>query len=152
MMRPRPTISAGSSALITPPSNVTVPAVGLTSPEMVRNSVVLPAPLAPIMVTTSLAPTSIETPCRIIVRPYPATTSETLSIDEFLSKIGFDDATVANHRGRVALGNHLAGIDHHDAIRQIHDGLHVVLDGDDRNAGVAYRADDLDHLVGVGLT
>ena len=60
-MRPRPTMSAGAMPAMSVPSNVMRPALGFTSPEMARSSVVLPAPLAPMMVTTSPRPTSMDT-------------------------------------------------------------------------------------------
>src|SRR5919109_985007 len=151
MMRPLPTMSAGCIPLITSPSNVIVPALGWRSPEIARRRVVLPAPFAPMMATTSPCPTSIDRSCRMTVGPYPAVTLETLSIDEVLAQIGRDDAAVADDLLRATFRDHLAGVDHHDPTGQTHNGLHVVLDGDHGDAGVANGADGFDHLLRLRL-
>ena len=53
---------SGSRPVTASPSNETLPFCGTMAPEMVFNTVVLPAPLAPRIVTTEPASTCIETP------------------------------------------------------------------------------------------
>ena len=54
---------AGAIRSRSTPSNSMLPALGLTMPEMVLNSVVLPAPFGPTIETNAPASTAIETPC-----------------------------------------------------------------------------------------
>ena len=57
-----PTICSGANVSMRLPSNQTSPVVGRIKPEMVRNVVLLPAPLAPSNVTISPASTCRLTP------------------------------------------------------------------------------------------
>ena len=59
---PSSTIFDGPVWVMSWPSNVTVPACGCISPEMVRSVVVLPAPFDPMSATTSPFSTLIVTP------------------------------------------------------------------------------------------
>jgi hypothetical protein len=51
------------------PRNVMSPALGSTRPEMARRVVDLPAPLAPIRVTTVPSGTDSEIPCSAAIPP-----------------------------------------------------------------------------------
>ncbi len=59
---PSATISCGATPVIDVPASRTVPRDGRTSPEIARRVVVLPAPFAPISVTTWPSSTEKLTP------------------------------------------------------------------------------------------
>ena len=50
------------------------------------------------------------------------------------AQIGGDDARVALHEGRIAIGNLAAIFQHHDVVGNLHDDRHVMLDQQDRRA------------------
>src|SRR6185437_2231103 len=117
------------------PSNLMSPDDAGRRPMTVFNSVLLPAPLAPISATISPAPTVSETPCSTFVRPWPlATPSSSSSADMLASQIGLDDARIAAHHVARPFGHFLAVIHHHDVIGEAHDEAHVVLDQKHRDA------------------
>ena len=49
-----------------------------------------------------------------------------------LAEVGLDDLGVALDLGGQALGDQLAEVEHVDAVGEVHDDLHVVLDEQDR--------------------
>ncbi|MEY9922041.1 hypothetical protein ABIF99_008356 [Bradyrhizobium japonicum] len=61
---PRWARCGGGTARRSTPSNVIPPPLGFTMPEIVLNSVVLPAPLGPTIATNWPAPTLIDTSFR----------------------------------------------------------------------------------------
>ena len=66
---PRRTISWVSRREISSPASAMRPCFGRAMPMIERSVVVLPAPFRPMSVTTSPAPTEIETPCRMCASP-----------------------------------------------------------------------------------
>src|SRR5262245_8794653 len=102
---------------------------------MVLKSVVLPAPLEPTTVTNWPRATSSETP-RSAARPPYATSSERMlsTIHPLLSKISFDNGRIPYHLGRRSFGDQLAVVEHAEPVRELHHGVHGVLDDDDGDA------------------
>src|SRR5690606_35372331 len=108
-------------------------------PMMDFSVVVLPAPLRPSNVTTSLGFTTKLTPCRTWLSPYQASRSRTASSgvsasagsDICRSDIGLDHPRVFRHRGIIALRQHLATGEHRDRVRKRGDDREVVLDHQD---------------------
>ena len=66
---PPPTISCGGAIVMSRPSKRMRPCRGRLSPLIARSVVDLPAPLAPISVTISPAPTRSETPLSAWIAP-----------------------------------------------------------------------------------
>src|SRR5882724_10869438 len=85
-----------------------VPAWHGSSPNTAFKVVVLPAPLGPITVTSSPAPTSNETSRRTGRSPYATLRPPTCNMVPFpvaLPEIGFDNALVPHDLLRPPLGN-----------------------------------------------
>src|SRR5437870_1957607 len=85
-----------------------VPARHGSSPNRAFKVVVLPAPLGPIMVTSSPVPTSNETSRRAGRSPYATLRPLTCNMVSFpitLPEIGFDHALVPHDLRRPPLGN-----------------------------------------------
>src|SRR3990172_4518471 len=108
------------------------PCRGRSSPRTVFRVVVLPAPLAPIMVTISPRSTRREIPLRAWMFPYAAWTASSLSIrvlhDPALPEIRLDHSGILLHVGRRALGDLYAVVQDRHPIRDPHHHLHPVLD------------------------
>src|SRR5277367_1114951 len=95
-------------------------------------SVVLPMPLRPMIATISLGATEKLRPCSTSLWPYETLMSVTRSMTAVLSmpEIDFDDLGVRLDPAHRAFGDHLALVQHGDAVRDVLDELHVVLDHD----------------------
>src|SRR5919202_683901 len=103
---PMRTISCGAVSVISVPLKTIVPCFGWLSPLIERSVVDLPAPFAPIRVTTCR---SRSRGCR-------------------LSEIGLDHTRVVLDLLRRSLGDLFAVVEHGDAVRDAHHDLHVMLD------------------------
>src|SRR4051794_9130554 len=106
---------------------------------MARSVVVLPAPLRPIRQTSSPAPTASEMARRMRLFWMSTTTSLSASmlgnprqLAGHLADDRGDERRVAEERVGRTVGEHLAGLQRHDAARVFRDQVHVVLDQDDR--------------------
>ena len=66
---PQLTISCAGRRVISRPSNVTLPDLAGVSPEIERSVVDLPAPLEPMIVTTSPSSTLSDTPRSASIAP-----------------------------------------------------------------------------------
>src|SRR6266480_7292099 len=121
-------ISVGGRPVTSLPAKTMLPACGRTIPNTVLSSVDLPAPLAPMMDTMCPACTRSDTPRSTSTSAYPARTSVSASSVGSAAKVRLDDVRVAADRLRRALGDLLAVIEHDDALGDVHDHLHVVLD------------------------
>src|SRR5687768_6112321 len=95
--------------------------------------VVLPAPLRPSSVTTSLCPTSKSMPCRMCDSPYHAFNPLTSSMSG--SQVRFHHLGVLRHAVVAAFGEDLAALEHGDGVRQVGDHREVVLDHQHRAVG-----------------
>src|SRR5215471_15021383 len=135
------------------PSRRTRPAVGRTMPQMALRSVDFPAPLLPTRVTISPVSTRRLTWRRICTSPYPAlscSTSSTGPLCLAASEVGGHHVGIVEHLHGRPLRQPLAVEEHHDAIRQIADGLHHVLDHDEGDALAADPLDEADGGVDLG--
>src|SRR4051812_10108806 len=127
---------------------------GLTSPLMVRSRVVLPAPLAPRTAVMVPSSTLIETPSSARTAPYVVTTSSTESIVtchsraalDLLAEVGLEHLRVVADLVRCARRDQPAEVEHDDAVADLHDQVHVVLDEQDRHP-LLERADQSGELV-----
>src|SRR5919204_5372721 len=146
---PRFRTSVGARLAMSWPANRIVPARGGTMPNTVRRSVDLPAPLLPMMDTISPARTPSDTPRSTSASAYPATTSRSSSSGPAASaaKVRLDDARVAADRLRRSFGDLLAVVEHDDALGDVHDDVHVVLDQQDGLALSMQAENVLLHLV-----
>src|SRR6201995_1397835 len=117
-------------AIVSRPSNVTVPRRRSTMPITDFRVVVLPGPLRPSSVTSSPRPISKPTPCRMCDSPYQACRPSTFRSVSAMAgpDIGFDDLRILRHCVVGSLGEHLAARQHGDGIGEIGDDAHVVLD------------------------
>src|SRR5262249_20344953 len=143
---PAATICSVGSRVMSIPSNSTRPAPGRISPEIARRRVVLPCPLGPSTTTVSPSPTRSDSEWRTSEPPYPASRFSTLSTNSasspgrgraFLAsrpQIHRNDAFVAEHVGRRALGDLLTVVEHEHPTGQRLHGLHDVLDEEHRHA------------------
>src|SRR5262245_55389631 len=138
-----------------------LPREGLTMPKTVRSSVDLPAPLAPMIETISPAHTSTETPRSTSISPYPAWTSSSRRSGDrgggtsrggivgagLAPKVGLDDPGVAPDGFGGPFGDLLAVVEDDDALGDVHDHVHVVLDQQHGLALAVQAADLLLHLI-----
>ena len=69
--------------------------------------------------------------------------------DLMRAQIGRDDGRICGDRLRQAFGDLAAVVQHHDAVRQLHDQVELVLDQQDRELALQ-AADDLQHFGGLG--
>src|SRR3972149_8894155 len=111
---------------------------------MVRRMVDLPAPLDPMSVTTSPWSTPRETPLMASTPSY--LTRISLTSKSILNpQIGFNDLPVpADFLGR-AFGDLLSVVQHHNALAELHDGLHVVLHHNQGDTPLPEAADEGHH-------
>src|SRR5919106_4848751 len=113
----------------------TCPARARSNPQMVRSSVVLPAPLEPMTATASPSPTRRLTSCTTVLSPYPASRLSTLSIAAgSTSEIRLDHLGVGHHLRRGSQRQLLSEVEHEDPVGERGDGLHHVFDPDDGHA------------------
>src|SRR5688572_16777220 len=94
-------------------------------PVIAARSVDLPAPLGPRSATVSPAATSRSTCCSTAAAPYRALTDLSLSM---LAEIGVHHRRVGADALRRAFGDLGAEIEHHHAVRERQQEVHVVLD------------------------
>src|ERR1700691_792431 len=97
-------------------------------PLIARRVVVLPAPLAPINVTSSPSLTSRETSCNAGTRPYETLIPSTWSMLSSLPQIGRDDFGMRLYRSGRTVGDDPPLIENDNRIGNSHHHLHVVLD------------------------
>src|SRR5512134_4044665 len=109
-----------------------LPDAGRRSPASAFSVVDLPAPLAPINVTSSPCATVRSIPFTAWMPPYA--TRSPLTSSKRASQVGLDHRRVALHGGRVAFGNLHAVVEHRHAVAQSHHEFHVVLDEEQRDA------------------
>src|SRR5687767_9092758 len=95
-------------------------------PASAFSVVVLPAPLAPISVTSSPFRTSRSIPFTASMPPYATWRAFTSS--KSASEIRLDDRGIASHFNGRAFGDLASVIEHRYRIAQTHDQLHVMLD------------------------
>src|SRR5437764_14789609 len=146
---PRRATSSGPFELSRIPSYSTFPAVFLTIPEMARSVVVLPAPLAPSMVTMVPSSTTSERPWSARTEPYAACRSvSSSSAIGFGSQVGLDDGGVLAHLAGRSLRDLPAEVQDDDAVRDAHDQVHVVLH--DQQRQVQLVVDAADQLAQLG--
>src|SRR5262249_15377153 len=130
------------------------PRHALISPMSVRSSVVLPAPFAPSSTTVSCSPTLRSTPHSTRTLPYPASRPAMSSSAEgedsggiLASEKNLDHARIPHRIAKHALENLPAGVHHDDAVGDLVDEAHQMLDHEQRDAG----ARQLLELVGDAL-
>src|SRR5215467_419073 len=111
------------------------PLTGVTTPEIVLNKVVLPAPFGPTTATNSPRSTSSETPLNARKPPY-ATSSDLIfsTVHPLLTEIGFDHRWVPDNVSRRAACDHSTVVEHTEMIRKLHHGVHGVLDNHNGHA------------------
>src|SRR3954447_14212370 len=144
---PRTTRRSARSRVMSFPSNRIVPRATGRRPEIARMVVVLPAPFAPISATISPSPTVRLMPCNAWIRPYSRVTFSSSSSIGRHSQVRRDDRRVVPHLVRCALGDLPTELQHDDAVGHPHHQAHVVFDEQDRHAGVADPADQLQQIL-----
>src|SRR3989304_1761421 len=128
---PRPRIARGEAAWISASSKMMRPADGFKRPEMALRVVVLPAPFAPIRVTSSPSSTRRESSRTAFTLPYRQTRPSTRSTLRPLPQIGADDLGVALNLSRRPFGDDPPLVQHHHSVRDPHDHAHIMLDEED---------------------
>src|SRR4051794_4909983 len=130
-------------------SKAIVPALGRTMPEIVLNSVVLPAPFGPTIATNWPSSTLIETPFKTGMAEYPAVSPSMRSMGHpFFAEIGLDDTAVPRHRFRFALDDHGAMVEHQETVDQPDHRLHRMFDDRDRHAVAGEPLNHFHNLIG----
>src|SRR5436305_12027627 len=116
---PRTSSARGDRLVMSAPSNVMRPERAGSMPNTVLNIVDLPAPFGPITVVIAPRATAQLVPCRIVILPYPATTSSSVRMS--VAKVRLDNSRIAPHVGGIALRDNAAFGEHHDTRAQRHD-------------------------------
>src|ERR1019366_8027008 len=130
---PRRTTSSVAMPLIDSPPRISSPCVR-TMPQIARNVVVLPAPLAPRSAVTPPSSTEKSMPCSTFVSPYAACrplASSSAGMFVFLlriAKIGAYHFRFGPHLIRRAIGDLQTKFQRHDFVGHAHHQVHVVLD------------------------
>src|SRR5947209_3145401 len=137
------------------------PDAGRTRPLIVRSNVVLPAPLAPRTAVIVPGATCNETPSRARTAPYVVTTSSTASpslldtahlpglVVDVLAEVSLEHLRVVLHLVGCARRDDATEVEDDDAVADLHDQVHVVLDQQHRHprAQVTDELAELGHLV-----
>src|SRR6266705_810525 len=151
-MTPAATISSVISRWMGRPSNRISPVRTRVMPQMLRTSVVLPAPLGPSSPTTPPPGTASDTLRSTSMRPYPAVRPRISSMTGPPSEIGFDDECVFLHFGRASLRYLFTVVENVNDLREVHDDPHVVLDDQEGHARLASDpAACRDHLLRLDI-
>src|SRR5262245_59382587 len=141
----------GGTAPRSTPSKRSSPERAPCRPAIVFTSVLLPAPLGPMTATTSPAATCSVASHTAGASPYAIDTRRASS-NMALAQVDLDDAGGAHGLARVAAGDHLALVQHHEPVRQREDRAHQVLHEQDGHAArldLAYEADGAGDLAGI---
>src|SRR5580692_8033479 len=113
--------------------SITEPLRALTRPEIVRTSVVLPAPFAPSTAVMLPSGTESDTRSSAMTPPYATVRSVISSMRDLLPEIRRGNVAVgANLCGRTRR-EHLAEVEHRDGVAHRHHHVDVMLD--ERNRG-----------------
>src|SRR6202140_782144 len=144
--------SAGRSAAAvsdsTRPSYSIRPPSSGTTPEIARNSVVLPAPLGPTIATNCPSPTSRVTSCSARRPPYDTETFSSRSIGSpALAEIRLDDDRQIDDLLRFATRQNFAVVEGERGVGEAHHRMHGVLDDDEGHAFAANRFDRPQHML-----
>src|SRR5262245_10888289 len=130
-LKPSLTTWSGSIRWISRPLKTTVPFCGSMTPDTVLRIVVLPAPLAPRMVTMFPAGTAKLTPRMARIGPYAVSTFETVrrvSATPSPSEIGLDHFRMLLHLARRAERQRAPVVQCQDLVGHGAHQAHVVLD------------------------
>src|SRR5882724_12274691 len=130
---------AGTGARLRP-SRRTVPCRIGKRPAIALIRVVLPAPFGPTTATSSRGRMLSDTSQTATASPWATSRRSTSSIA--LAEVGPDDVRVPHDLTRQSFGDDLPPAQHHDAVGEVEDGPHDVLDEDDRRAPVADPANE----------
>src|SRR4051812_29244682 len=142
---PRRASAGVSNACTSVPAKRMLPAEARHSPMMVRRHVVLPAPLRPSSMVREFGATLKSTPCRMWYCPMCVWTAFSSSRSGTRdAEIGFLHDWHGDHFGGHALGDELALMQHHDAVRERAHHIHLVLD--EQHRLVALRLDVTDEV------
>src|SRR5215467_8253329 len=129
---PRRMTLSGSMRRISRPSNTMLPLCGSMTPQIVFSTVVLPAPLAPRIVTTPPCGTSKDTPRMATIGPYQVSTLATVRIGSGMarsaSEIGANHLGMALDLPRSAESERTTVVQRQDPVRNGRNEFHVVLD------------------------
>src|SRR5436190_7306392 len=127
-----PAICGVSAAVMSWPSNTSLPCDACHRPMMVRSAVVLPAPLRPSSMVSSPRGTARSTPCRMwywsMCVCTPASVSNGSGTSSFLhdAQIGFLHHRRCDDFRRLAVCDELPLVQHDDAVGQRADHVHLV--------------------------
>src|SRR5690625_2843187 len=144
-VRPRPALARWwmESWVMSRPARSTRPAVGRWMPEIMLNSVVLPAPLGPMTPIISPAGTAMLTSVRMVIPPTAKLRSVTLSAAEVGVMVGLPGWWPARGGRGPARGSGSAGLGRGDVLArhrgdQLGDPAALTLD----EAGLVHRLDE----------
>src|SRR6516164_8973255 len=132
----------GAAPVIGVPSSTISPFDGLRNPLMVFNSVVLPAPFAPRIASTSPRESSRSTPRRIWCVPYPACKPLIWRTGSGVPEVGIQNLLVTPDLIRRPLRDFLASIQHGNDVRAFHDHVDGMLDEENAHAALAREPPD----------
>src|SRR6516162_5715485 len=142
---PRRIRSLERSRVTSSPPSLMPPWRVSTRPTSVLRKVVLPAPLAPSSRTVSPARTSRSTPHSTCMVPYPASTPSAfrsaVSGGMLASEEHLDHLWNLDSNRKLAFENLLARVEDDDAIGDVLDEAHQMLDHDDRHSASCQHLD-----------
>src|ERR1700687_1138833 len=134
---PRETMRWEGHPVMSTPSAYTLPDIGLRSPMMALRSVDLPEPLGPTIATIEPASAFSAMPWMTGSWVYPAVSDSTLSKSAHLaSQVGVHDTGVLPQLGHRAAGQNLPFHHHGHPAADALDDAEVVLDQQQRDAGL----------------
>src|SRR5262245_13902401 len=152
---PRRAMAGVSRPAMLSPAKAMRPWEARHRPMMVRRQVVLPAPLRPSSTVMPPSGTAKLTPCRMWYWAMwvctPSSTSRASGTRRLHAEIGLLHDGRGHDLRRHAVGHETAVVQHHDAVRQGADHVHLVLHQQDRPGLVGLeRSDEVEnhgHLV-----
>src|SRR6185436_17772387 len=126
---PSAAMASGVRPVTAFPCTVTEPRRGGRRPTVTCIVVDFPAPFRPRSPRRRPSPSRSETPCSTWLSPYSASMS--LSTSASVAKVDLPGARVRDDLGAAALDDHLAEVEHGDALGEVERHVHVVLDHHD---------------------
>src|SRR6266852_3505394 len=138
---PRATSRSVARLVTSSPPSVTWPDIARITPTIAFSTVLLPAPLGPMMALISPGPTPKVMFSTTGTPPYPAVRPSTFKCGASSGKVGFLHLRLSAHSAQRSLRDDLAARHDDDDLAQALDDAQLVLDHDHGHAFITQRGE-----------
>src|SRR6266705_2635042 len=147
---PRATMASGAHPVMSRPSRVTEPSIGLSNPKIALMRVDFPAPFGPMTATISPESRESDTPRRIGTSLYPTVRLLASRSANLASQVRFEDRWVGADFGGFPFRDHAALMHDDDPVAPVEHHVHVVFNQEERLATLAEILDEGEDLEAEG--